>query len=219
MDEPTGFASPLGQRTAREELAYIRRTLDAAGRLSIVPGAGFVVIGLLALFTAWLNERHNYGAPWSDAYLRELASNSSPMTGVPFLQAALLWGGLLIASLAVGVFTMWRKARRTGQVFWSPLLHKALWGYVAAMALGGVLTISVAGHPENLPEIWLGCYGVALVGAGAVSISPIRWMGICFLALAAIAAITDWPGSLLLAAGFGGLHIVFGGYIAWRHEG
>jgi hypothetical protein len=45
-------------------------------------------------------------------------------------------------------------------------------------------------------------------------------MGISFLALT-LAAVLLPPsaGLALLAAGFGGLHLVFGGYIYWRHDG
>jgi hypothetical protein len=219
MDESPEFAHPLGQRAAQEELAYIRRTLDAAGRLSIVPGWGFVVIGALALATIWINERLNFGAPWGESYVRALREAENGTVGETFLWSTLLWGGLLLTAVAVGVVSMQRKARRTGQAFWSPVLRKALWGYVAAMVLGAVLTFSLLDHPQLLPQVWLGCYGAALVGAGAVSISPIRWMGICFLVLAAVAAFTRMGGSLVLAAGFGWLHIFFGAYIAWRHDG
>jgi hypothetical protein len=218
MDEHTGFAQPLGQRAAQEELAYIRRTLDAAGRLSIVPGTGFLAIGVLALAAVWLNERFLHGVPGGSRYLMEWRAQGSALAG-PYLGAYLVWGGLFLVSLLIGITTMRAKARRTRQVFWSPVLQKALWGYGAAMLLGAVLTLTLLRQPEFLPEVWLGCYGVALVGAGAVSISPIRWMGICFLMLAALAAFTELSGNLLLAAGFGGLHIGFGAYIAWRHDG
>jgi hypothetical protein len=184
-----------------------------------VPGRGFVVIGLLALVTLWINEQFLAGAPWSRTVLREMGEEGYTADKSHFLLTTLLWAGLLAASLATGSYAMWRKARRTGQAFWSPVLRKALWGYAAAMLFGGLLTVSSLDTPALLPEVWLGCYGVALVGAGAVSISPIRWMGICFLLLAAVAALTSVSGSLLLAAGFGGLHILFGGYIAWRHDG
>lgn len=219
MDDPTPFAPPLGQRAAHEQLAYIRRTLDAAGRLSIVPGWGLVGIGLLALGTAWANQHYLGGAPWSAEFLRELESGPAGAGGIAYFLGLALWGALLVVSLGIGYVTMRAKARRTGQVFWSPVLRKALWGYAAALGFGALLTFSMLGRPELLPEVWLGCYGVALVGAGAVSISPIRWMGLCFLALAAVAAFTRASGTALLAAGFGGLHILFGAYIAWRHDG
>ena len=194
-------------RTAHEDLQYIRRTLAAAGHLSIVPGKGMVAIGLLAVAATFVNFWRT-GAPWDGEALN--------------LPGVAVWGVLLAVSLAIGGFAMAQKARRTGQTFWSPVLRKALWGYVAAMALGGVLSFSVIEHgrPDALAEIWLGCYGVALMAAGAVSVSPVRWMGICFLLAASVAAFAPAAVGLpLLGLGFGWLHLSFGAYIAWRHEG
>jgi hypothetical protein len=45
-------------------------------------------------------------------------------------------------------------------------------------------------------------------------------MGLCFLLAAAGSALS--PGGMgltWLAVGFGWLHLVFGAYIAWRHNG
>jgi hypothetical protein len=68
--------------------------------------------------------------------------------------------------------------------------------------------------------IWLGCYGAALTSAGVVSVSPVRSMGISFLGLALAAGfLPPSAGLALLAIGFGGLHLIFGGYIYWRHDG
>ena len=205
------ISTPRSAHAAREDLYYIRQTLAAAGHLSTVPGRGLMAIGALALVAVLVNLKLT-GAPWS----AEAAGHDSPSQGL------VVWLALLGLSLVVGAWTMRGKARRTGQVFWSPVLRKALWGYGAAMLLGAVLTGSLvgAGLLDLLPEVWLGCYGVALVAAGGYSVSPVRWMGLCFLALAAVAALTPASfGLALLALGFGWVHIAFGAYIAWRHDG
>ena len=194
-------------RTAHEDLRYIRRTLDAAGRFSSLSGKGMVTVGVLALAAVVANLRFT-GAPWDAGVRREFALGP--------------WVVLLVASVVVGVWATARKARRTGQVLWSPVLQKALWCSCAAMLLGGLLTAGVirAGRLELLPAIWLGCYGTALTAAGMMSVSPVRWMGVSFLALAGIAVFAP-PGFglALLALGFGWLHVAFGAYIAWRHDG
>jgi len=45
-------------------------------------------------------------------------------------------------------------------------------------------------------------------------------MGMAFMALGAVALVAPptWRDALL-AAGFGGLHVIFGIVIAWRHGG
>ncbi len=207
MDEPSDSAPALRSRAAHADLEFIRRTLDAAGSFSSIPGRGLVVLGLMAFAAAVVNQRVT-GAPWDD--------------GARPVESLAVWAVLLALSVLVGLWTMARKARRTGQPVWSPVLRKALWGFVAAMLLGGILSAAAirSGHLGLLPEIWLGCYGSALIAGGVMSVAPVRWMGISFLALAAAgAAFAPRYGLLLLAAGFGGLHILFGAYIAWRHDG
>ena len=58
------------------------------------------------------------------------------------------------------------------------------------------------------------------VRAGALSVSIVPVMGLCFLLTGAVAiyAPASWQDPLL-AIGFGGLHIVFGIWIARRHGG
>jgi hypothetical protein len=205
------ISTPRSTHAAQEDLRYIRQTLAAAGHISTVPGKGLALIGVLAVVAVAVNYKIT-GAPWSP-------SHGDPATVTDGL---LVWLALLAVSVAVGGIGMRNKARRTAQAFWSPVLRKATWGYGAAMLLGAVLTGSLlgGGSLDLLPEIWLGCYGVGLVAAGGYSVSPVRWMGLCFLLAAAGAAVTPASyGLTWLALGFGWVHIAFGAYIAWRYDG
>jgi len=192
--------------SAQDSLQYIRRTLDAAGRLSSVSGSGMMVVGALALGAVWLNLRVT-GTPWQANF--------------GLVPALTVWAALLVISATVTAAFMSRKAEQAGQLFWSPILRKALDIGAAPLLLGGVLSGAMlyAGRAEFLPMIWLGCYGAALTSAGAISVSPVRWLGISFLSLAAVAAFLPAASGLaLLATGFGGLHLSFGAYIHWRRD-
>jgi len=193
----------------QDSLLYIRRTLEAAGRLSTVSGSGTFFVGILALAAVLVNVRVT-GTPWE-------AGTQSYHD-----YALAVWAALLVLSAAVTAFCMARKSHHTGVAFWSPVLRKALWPFSAPMALGAILSAVVirAQNPEFLPVIWLGCYGAALTAAGVMSVSPVRWMGISFMVLALSAVFLPVSAGLaLLAAGFGMLHIIFGAYIHWRHDG
>jgi hypothetical protein len=76
------------------------------------------------------------------------------------------------------------------------------------------------GIHEAIPGTWLLLYGAAVVTGGSYSVRPIPIMGLCFMALGLMAFVTGPAGSnLLLAFGFGGLHILFGAIIARRYGG
>ena len=194
-------------RSAQDDLKYIRHTLDSATKFSSVSGQGLMLSGFLTMGAVGVNLRVT-GAPWD--------------RGVDPVAALTVWAALLGIGLAVGVWSTERKARSAGKKLWSPALANALWAYGSGMALGAMLSLAAmrVGHMELLPAIWLGCYGAAMTAAGVLSVSPVRWMGISFLALALVAVLAPpQAGLALLAAGFGWLHIGFGVWIHWRHIG
>jgi hypothetical protein len=94
--------------------------------------------------------------------------------------------------------------------------------YFAPIIAGAVLTFTLAhrGAYDPLPAVWLLLYGSAFVSSGAFSIRFIPLMGVCFMILGGLAALVRLPvGNIVLGAGFGGLHVIFGFIIARRYGG
>jgi hypothetical protein len=90
------------------------------------------------------------------------------------------------------------------------------------MIAGGVLSAALvrAGMSDLLPGAWLLLYGAGVVAGGWASVRIVPLMGACFMAAGAAGLLTTSPPSyILLAAGFGGLHIVFGTIIAVKYGG
>jgi len=90
------------------------------------------------------------------------------------------------------------------------------------VAVGAALTAVLAVHGQFslLPGVWLLCYGAAVMTGGSFSVKAVPTTGLGFMALGAAAfmAPASW-GDALMAAGFGGLHIVSGCLIARRYGG
>jgi hypothetical protein len=90
------------------------------------------------------------------------------------------------------------------------------------MIAGAVLSAVLfrAGLGEFLPGVWLLLYGAAVLSGGWASVRVVPLMGARFMAAGAVALL--WPaapGEVFLAAGFGGLHILFGTVISIRYGG
>ena len=75
------------------------------------------------------------------------------------------------------------------------------------------------GYRGFLPGIWLLLYGAAIVSAGYSSVRVVPLMGACFMLVGSAALLLPGWNDVLLAAGFGGLHVAFGGVIAVKYGG
>lgn len=90
------------------------------------------------------------------------------------------------------------------------------------MVVGALLTVVMfrSGLNRAIPGMWLLLYGTGVVTGGMFSVSVVPVMGLCFMALGALALFAPggW-GNWFMAAGFGGLHIIFGTIIARKYGG
>jgi len=198
---------PPSLESAHENLLYIRRTLEAAGQFTAVPGKCLMGAGIAALAGVEVN-KHFTGAPW--------------MAGAETIRALEVWGLVLAVSLAIVSMGIYRKSLLMRTRIQAPLIRKLLWSLCPSLFVGAVLThLAVkSGGLQWLPTVWLGCYGAAVANGGQVSVAPVRYMGACLLLVASGAALSPaGMGLTWLAVGFGWIHLVFGAYIAWRHNG
>jgi len=114
------------------------------------------------------------------------------------------------------------KARRANSALFSGPGRKFLLSFVPPLLVGGLLTYALASIWlfYVLPGLWLMLYGTAIVTGGAFSVRAVPLMGICLMALGAVAlfAPANWNDAFM-AAGFGVVHIAFGAWIARNYGG
>jgi hypothetical protein len=101
-------------------------------------------------------------------------------------------------------------------------IRKLVLSFSPAMIVGAVLTAVLvhAGSYGLLPGVWMLLYGASVVSAGTYSVRIVPVMGAAFMILGALALVAApaWNTTLMIA-GFGGIHVVFGLWIARRHGG
>src|ERR1700690_3360401 len=132
---------------ARDNLRFIRETMERAASFTAGPGWGGVGMGISALGAAAIASRQASPLPW-----------------------LLTWIAEAFIAIIIAGWTTYSKARQAGS---------------------------------------------SLFTGGRFSIRIVPLMGLCFMVLGAVALFSPWTWqNALLAAGFGGLHIIFGAVIA-----
>lgn len=192
-------SEPIALHThAIENLRFIRETMERAASFTAVPGAGGIGIGASAIFAAVIASRQ------------------------PSLRWLVTWMAEAVLAVIIGVVAARRKARTARTELLNGPGRKFLLGLAPSLIAGALLTAVLfsGGHLRIIPGVWLLLYGSGIVSGGVFSVRIVPVMGACFFLLGAMTLLAPvlW-GTWLLAAGFGGLHIIFGAIIALRYGG
>ena len=181
------------------DLRFIRQTMERSASFTAVPGWGGFVMGLSALVAALIASRQSASRAWLATWLADAA----------------------LAAL-IGAWAINRKARAANLPVFSGAGQKFALSLAPPLAAGALLTVVVyrAGAARLLPGLWLLLYGAGVVTGGAFSVKVIPVMGLCFMATGAAALFSppSW-GDAFMAAGFGGIQILFGVIIARKYGG
>lgn len=184
---------------AADNLRFIRDAMSKAAQFTAVPGWGGAAIGVTALATAALASRETDSRRWLAWWLGEAA-----------------------LAIVIAAVTMTRKAKRLNLPMLAAPAKRFALAYVPPLVAGAVLTavFFTNGLAARLPGCWLLLYGVAIATAGTLSVRVVQALGLLLMAFGAASFVAPAAyGDLFMAAGFGGLHIVFGLIIARKHGG
>jgi hypothetical protein len=173
--------------------------MEQAGSFTAVPGWGGFAMGVTALLTTLVASRQPTVEAWLWTWF---------------------WGGLL--AVAVGGAALKWKARSAHVSLLSAPARKFALSFAPPLAVGALFTVLLYQNhlASAIPGTWLLLYGTGIVTGGAFSVRIVPGMGLCFMALGALALFCPlmW-GNAFMAVGFGGLHMIFGMIIARRFGG
>jgi hypothetical protein len=174
---------------AAATLHYIRSSMEGASLLAVPGSAGIVLgaIGLIAAALCAVPGLHNY---WVG-----------------------IWLGAGLVGAVVGSILMVRESSLRDLRLAGTPLHKFALCLAPSIGAGLVMTAVhwYGGNLHAIPGTWLLLYGCALVAASAATTRVIATLGALFIlfGLCALLLADDFQ-LLMLGAGFGGLHIIFG---------
>jgi hypothetical protein len=193
-----GKPSSVGDHAA-ENLVFIRQAMERSATFTTIPGAGGVVMGIVALGASAVAGRQ----PSPDRWLA-------------------VWIGAAAIAAIVGLFAMARKARVAGSNLTGATARRFALGMAAPFVAGAAITYelwTIRDFTVMAPS-WLLLYGAGVLTGGIFSVPIVRAIGVCFMTLGIAAIVTppEW-GNVWLGIGFGGLHVGFGAYIARNYGG
>ena len=196
---PASPEPPALHERAMDNLRYIRETMERATAFTAISGWGEVAIGTTALVASALAAYQTSFKLWVEIWIAE---------------------GFI--SLLIAGWSMDRKARAAQMPLVSGPGRKAVFSLSPPLIAGVLVTIVLfrAHLTSAIPGVWLLLYGTGVVTGGMFSVPAVPIMGLCFMGLGAVALfapplLTNW----FMAAGFGGLHILFGVIIARKYGG
>jgi hypothetical protein len=173
--------------------------MERAAEFTAVPGWGGLAMGITAIAAAWLAHRQSTPRAWLAVWLAEA-----------------------FVAVAIAAPAAATKAHRANSALFSGPGRKFVLSFAPPIIVGGLLTVALflSGSIAALPGLWLLLYGTAIVTGGAFSVRIVPLMGLCIMLFGAVAlfAPANW-GDALMAAGFGGVQIIFGAWIARRFGG
>ena len=184
---------------AEDDLRAIRHAMEGSSRFTSVSGAGEIAVGVTALVAAAIAAGRSTDAAW-------LA----------------VWGVEAVVAAALSLVAAARKARRSGGTLWSLPARRFALSLAPPIVAGAALTpiLYEAGRADALPGAWMLFYGAGVVTGGAFSIRIVPLMGVAFMLFGAVALALPGPSrDAWMAAGFGGIHVVFGAALARRYGG
>ena len=184
---------------AMDNIRFIRETMERASAFTAVPGWGQVAVGGTAFVASYVAVHEASPRQWLFVWLTEA-----------------------VIALLIAGWTLDRKARATDTPLVSGPARKVAFSLSPPLIVGALLTAVLfkLRVTSVIPGVWLLLYGTGVVTGGMFSVSIVPLMGVCFMILGAIALFVSPPwANWLLAAGFGGLHIIFGIIIARKYGG
>ncbi len=199
VSQPRPDPPPALHERAMDNLRYIRETMERSTAFTGIPGWGEVAIGATALVAAVVAAYQPVFKVWVAVWVVE---------------------GLI--SLLIAGWSMDRKARAVNMPLMSGPGRKAVFSLSPPLIAGAVLTIVLwrAELRSAIPGVWLLLYGTGVITGGMFSVPVVPLMGLCFMIFGA-AALFSPPefANWFMAAGFGGLHLIFGVIVARKYGG
>lgn len=191
---------------AADQLRAIRSMMERATIFRALSGEAALVGGAVSIAAGWISQSKG-GWAWGTVWLSGLA-----------------------LALIFGIWQLFRSAAANDKAVWSHGIKVALRGSLPSLIVGGFLGLlylkyGMPGSEMTAASVWILHYGLALLAIREFAPKSMTWLGIAFIltGIGSFSAMTfiqtatpilnKLGASGLMAATFGGFHLLYGAAI------
>lgn len=205
--------------TPLQALQDIRSIMERSARFISLSGWSGVWAGSVALVGSYI--AHTWLKALPAAYYNpyRTAPSTIPEGDYNTMVERFIILALVIFVIALGgaYYFTWRKARQQGGAVWNSASRRMFAQIAIPMVAGGIFALCFLrdGHEAYIAPTCLAFYGLALINGSKYTLSDIKYLGLCEVALGCISLFMPGFGLTFWAIGFGALHILYG-IIVWN---
>jgi len=199
-----------------EALHDIRRLMQRSSRFISLSGLSGIAAGIWALVGAY------FAYDWIYEYYVQYEAEG--YTGIAFqklkLSLLVLAAAVLGAALVSAFYFTWRRASKNNLPVWDHTAKMLTLNMAIPLVTGGLLILALLRYNDwrFVAPLCLIFYGLALVNGSKYTLSEIRYLGLCEIALGLINTQFIGYGLYFWTVGFGVLHIIYGFIMWWKNE-
>ncbi|MBB5638744.1 MFS family permease [Pedobacter cryoconitis] len=197
------------------ELSSIRNLMERSSKFISLSGLSGIMAGIYALIGAIAGYKIVYNQHGGLQYRSSYISQPEVLWQLAFIAAL-----VLVFSLVTGIWLTIRQARKKGEKFWNPVSRRLLVNMTIPLTTGGlfILILLIRGDYGIIASACLIFYGLALIAASHYTLSDVKWLGFCEIALGLMAALFPGYGIVFWTIGFSILHILYGSIMHFKYN-
>ena len=206
------------QQDTLQEVKDIRQMMERSSRFISLSGLSGVAAGFFALVGAWIARYFIFKDYYNEYDLRRGFDGDSFATLK--LKLISLAAAVFVAAFVSAFYFTWRKSNKQGVSLWNHTSKRLFWNMAIPLVAGGLFILGMLQYDDwrFVSPACLIFYGLAQVNASKYTLTDIRYLGYCEIAVGLINMQWIGYGLYFWALGFGVLHIVYGVAMWWKYE-
>ncbi len=206
------------QQDTLQDVKDIRRMMERSSRFISLSGLSGVAAGVFALVAAWVARSFIFKNYYDEYDVRGRFDDNS--FSVLKIQLISLAAAVLALAFLTAFYFTWRKSNKLGVSLWNHTSRRLFWNMVIPLVAGGLFILGMLQYDDwrFVSPACLIFYGLALVNASKYTLTDIRYLGYCEIAVGLVNMQWIGYGLYFWALGFGVLHVIYGIVMWWKYE-